>query len=158
MKPFAAVEGQSARIRLKRPKRDFGFNRLDLVQKRPANAPAPRISRDVQRLNPPPLPRQETQRIRSASGHPYCMAVQQPRDEALVLTARMKNRHPVRFPNPVPDDPRESDHIPPLGIGQSEASHNWSPIRNSTARSSRICGGPSPGFRVSRAGAKVMRL
>ncbi len=34
--------------------------------------------------------------------------------------------------------------------------HSRSPIRNSAARSRRICGGPSPGFSVEGAGAKSM--
>ena len=39
---------------------------------------------------------------------------------------------------------------------QGRVAHSRSPIRNSAARSSRICGGPSPGGRATRAGAKAI--
>ena len=76
-------------------------------------------------------------------------------EESFGFLPVVENRHEGGGLDPVLQDRSQRHGVRRGSVAQH---HSRSPIRNSAALSSRMCGGPSPGRRVSGAGAKRITL
>ena len=95
------------------------------------------------------------QRAAAGFGHGDPAALDHRAGVGDILGAAVQRGLPFMRGNRIGDHRAEAAGVGGAGGAQQRA-HSLSPTRNCAARSRRMCGGPSPGFSVSGAGAKRM--
>src|SRR6056297_1385480 len=152
-KALAHVKGARGAVGLEHPEVEPTRPRLGIIEQRAGQPLAAGAGMDVERVDMRTVARDEPRRAARVMSDTHPTARDHLEHEGKVAALAAHDRQPRRGAGERPKDRQKPGRMEDMGARKG---HSLSPKRNCAARSSRIWGGPSPGFRVRRAGAKFI--